>query len=104
MHQRIRALVAHCDVEDRLRSVPASALYRGLYFKNIVTVLEQKGVFEKYAELYPESYSAIRWYPLSDYMERLAVAGALLRGPEQVHQGMRDIGHHNATSLSLIHI
>lgn len=98
--QRVRALVAHCDVEERVRTVPASALYRGLYFKNIVTVLKEANVFERYDEIYPESYSAVRWYSLAAYMERLAVAGALLKGAENVHEGMREIGHHNATSFA----
>ncbi len=95
-----RALVAHCDVWERQRAIPPSARYRGLYFKNIPAVLKNAGLYEQYAEHYTEWYSALRWYPLSHYVERLAVAGALLRGPERVHEGMREIGRYNATSFA----
>lgn len=100
MNQKARGLVAHSDLEERLRSVPASAQLRGLYFKNTIAVLKKAELLTEYSEMYPESYSAIRWYPVSDFLERLAVAGALLRSPVEVNEGMRAIGRHNATAFA----
>lgn len=99
-NQRARELVAHSDLEERLRSVPASAQLRGLYFKNTIGVLQKAERLEEYSSIYSESYSAIRWYPLSDFLERLAVAGALIRSPEEIDDGMRYIGRHNATAFA----
>ena len=99
-NDRIHQLVEHCDLEVRLRSVPASAQLRGLYFKNTIAVMKKANLLEAYSELYPETYSAVRWYPVSDFLERLAVAGALLESPEKVHQGMLLIGRHNATAFA----
>lgn len=100
MNPKARQLLAHCDLEERLRSVPASAQLRGLYFKNTIAVLKKAELLNEYSEIYPESYSAIRWYPVSDFLERLAVAGALLQGPENVEAGMRAIGRHNAVAFA----
>jgi uncharacterized protein (TIGR02265 family) len=97
---RIRSLVEHCDLEQRLPLVPASAKLRGLYFKNTVAVVREADRLEHFLEIYPESYSAVRWYPVSEFLERLAVAGALLKGPENVHLGMRAIGRHNARAFA----
>lgn len=80
--------------------MPASAQLRGLYFKNNLTMLRQEGLEGRYRSYYPENYSAVRWYPVADFLERLAVAGALLCGPEGVHEGMRRIGHNNAVAFA----
>jgi uncharacterized protein (TIGR02265 family) len=96
----VRSLVQYCDLEERLPAVPASAQLRGLYFKNTINVMKSAGLQGRYAELFPETYSAVRWYPLADYLERHAAAGALLAGPETVHDGMRTIGHNNAQAFT----
>ena len=100
MRKDIGDLVAYCDLEERLPLVPASAKLRGLYFKNNLTMLKREGFEAEFKEYYPESYSAVRWYPVADFLERLAVAGALLCGPEKVHEGMRRIGHNNAVAFA----
>lgn len=97
---KIHALVRHSDLHERLKSIPASARCRGLYFRNTTTVLRSAGKLADFQELYPESYSAVRWYPCSDYLERLAVAGAILRGPENIYEGMREIGYSNAVAFA----
>jgi len=97
---KIQALVRYSDLPERLKSVPASARYRGLYFRNTITVLRNAGKLAEYQGFYPESYSAVRWYPSSDFLERLAVAGAILRGPENVYEGMREIGYSNALAFA----
>jgi uncharacterized protein (TIGR02265 family) len=98
--ERISELVAHTDLSQRRALVPASAKLRGLYFKNNLTVLRREGLEAEFRELYPESHSAVRWYPVVDFLERLAVAGALLAGPANVHEGMRSIGENNAMAFA----
>jgi uncharacterized protein (TIGR02265 family) len=97
---RIAGLVAHTDLEERLRLVPPSASLRGLYFKNTVAVLRSAGLLAQYQELYPEAHSAVRFYPIADFLERAAVAAALLRGPEHVDGGLREIGRRNVLAFS----
>jgi uncharacterized protein (TIGR02265 family) len=96
---RIKELIQHCDLEERLVSVPPSAKVRGLFMKNTTSVLDDAGKLPAYEEIYPESYSAIRWYPTSDYLQRLAVGGALLTSPEAIHAGMEEIGKRSALSF-----
>ncbi len=97
---RIRPLVEHCDLERRLPLVPASAKLRGLYFKNTVAVLKKANLYEQFAEYYRQEHTAVRWYPVGEFLEQLAVAGALLRGPERIHEGIEAIGHHNASAFA----
>ncbi len=85
-YDRIRHLVEHCDLGERLALVPASAMLRGLYFKNTVSVLRKANLLTDFLEYYPESFSAVRWYPVADFLEQLAVAGALVAGPEKIHE------------------
>lgn len=100
LSEGVRKLVSHCDLEERLPLVPASAKLRGLYFKNNLTVLRDAGLEDEYRRYFPETHSAVRWYPVSDFLERLAVAGALLCGPENIHEGMQRIGHNNAMAFA----
>jgi len=99
---RAIALVApYCDLPDRLAVVPPSARVRGLYLKSLASIVERAGRIELYDEYFGgESWSALRTYPLRDYLVRLAVAGAALRGPEQVHDGMHDVWRTNATTFA----
>jgi uncharacterized protein (TIGR02265 family) len=97
---RIAALVAHTDLEERLRLVPPSASLRGLYFRNTVAVLRSAGLLSQYQQFYPENHSAVRFYPIADFLERAAVAAALLRGPESVGEGLREIGRRNVLAFS----
>jgi uncharacterized protein (TIGR02265 family) len=87
-------------LEERLPLVPASAKLRGLYFKNNLTMLKREGHEQAFLRYYPERYSAVRWYPVADFLEQLAVAGSLLCGPEKVHEGMRRIGHNKAVAFA----
>lgn len=74
---------------------------RGLYFRSIESVLKQAGLMENYRELFPnERWSAMGLYPLEPYMLRLACAGALLRSPERVHEGMHELMRVNATTFA----
>jgi len=92
---------AHCDIDQRLKDVPPSARIRGLYFTNALGVLRQAGRLPAYLEFFPEErWSKLRWYPVGDYLLRLAVAGAALAGPEQLHAGMRRISRQNVTEFT----
>lgn len=96
------ALVSpYCDIEERLSLIPPSARVRGLYMNSLPNIVERAGKLELYREYFPnERFSAVKPYPLRDYMVRLAVGGAALRGPEGVHQGMHDIWKTNATEFA----
>lgn len=93
MNLRALELVApHCDIEERLRAVPPSARIRGLTFRPITAVLQKAGKIEPYHALFgPQPVSSMALYPLGDFLLRLACAGAILRTPEEVLQGMFEI-------------
>lgn len=100
MSDEITDLVRHSDLEERLRDVPPSAKVRGLYFKNTLAVLRRADRLEAHQRYFPQTYSAVRWYSCQEFLQHLAVAGALLEGAEEVHRGMRRIGQENAASFA----
>ncbi len=97
---RIRELCRYCDVEERLPLVPPSAKVRGLYFGGIDRTLAKAGCHEGFAALFPQRPAAVLWHPAADFLVRLAVGGALLAGPERVHEGMSEIGRGNAVTFA----
>jgi uncharacterized protein (TIGR02265 family) len=96
------ALVAHhCDIVERLNDVPPSARVRGLYFKSVINVLRQLGRLPAFEEYFPaERRSSLTFYPLGDYLVRLAVAGAVVRSPAELHDGIHQITRDNATAFA----
>jgi uncharacterized protein (TIGR02265 family) len=98
---RAIALVApHCDIVERLAVVPPSAQVRGLYFQSIHAEIEKRGKLLEYEEYFPhDRYSAFPLYPLTELLVRLACAGALVAGPEKVHEGMRLVTKANARAF-----
>jgi len=97
----IQVVAPHCDLVTRLEVVPPSAMVRGLYLRSLETVLQRAGRSQLYRDFFEgERWSPIRMYPLRDYMIRLAVAGASLRTPADVHAGMHDIWRTNATTFA----
>lgn len=97
----IQIVAPFCDLVSRLEVVPPSALVRGLYLRSLETVLQRAGRAQLYRDCFEgERWSPVRMYPLRDYMIRLAVAGASLRSPEKVHEGMHDIWRTNATTFA----
>lgn len=99
MNSRAWKLVApHCDIEERIRHVPPSATLRGMWHRSVLTALKQTGKIEEYNEYFPnERWSMLTFYPLSAYMVRLAVAGALIASPTNLHQGMFEALRLNST-------
>ncbi|HVJ15684.1 MAG TPA: TIGR02265 family protein [Polyangiaceae bacterium] len=101
MDRAIELVAPHCDIVERLAVVPPSARVRGLYLKSLETLLQPSGNVALYRRYFAgERWSALRMYPLRDYMIRLAVAGAALRSPEHVHEGMHDVWRTNATTFA----
>lgn len=92
----IRDLCRCCDLTERLPLLPPSVKSRGVYMLGIDRALAKAGSFDKFEALFPQRPSAIPWYPMSEFLVRVTVAGALLAGPERVHQGMFEIGRGNA--------
>lgn len=100
--EKATALVApYCDIEERLRLVPPSAQVRGMVFRNVQTQLETHGKLGMYAEFFPEEKrSVLTYYPVSEFLVRMALAGALVASPERVHEGMFEISKGNARTFA----
>jgi uncharacterized protein (TIGR02265 family) len=100
--QRAIDLVApHCDIVERLQALPPSARVCGLYLRSLEAVTLRAGRAALYREHFGgERWSLIRMYPLRDYMIRLALAGASLRSPAHLHDGMHDVWRTNATTFA----
>jgi uncharacterized protein (TIGR02265 family) len=97
----VELLAPYCDIADRLEAVPPSARVRGLYLKSLENVVQRAGKAELYERYFAgERWSPVRMYPLRDYMTRLAMAGASLKGVESVHAGMHDVWRTNATTFA----
>ena len=86
----------YCDLRVRLATIPPSAKWRGMYFNAVSGVLERAGKLGECQRLMPETYSPLRMYPAGELLEHVAVAGALLRSPQDVHAGMHEVGRDNA--------
>jgi uncharacterized protein (TIGR02265 family) len=96
----IALVAAHCDIEERLPLVPPSAGARGIYFRNIEKHLAARGALEPYREYFPrDHFGALSFHPVSDYIVRVACAGALVASPERVHEGMFAIAKGNARAF-----
>jgi uncharacterized protein (TIGR02265 family) len=99
--ERAIALVApHCDIAERLPLIPPSASVRGLYFKNVEAQVEKKGRLGAYKEYFPtDRFSSLTFYPVSEFLVRLACAGAIVASPARVHDGMFLITKGNAEAF-----
>jgi len=96
----VELVAPHCDILDRLRYVPPSASIRGLFFQNVEAQLEAAGKIDAYRAYFPDDrYAALPYYPLHEFLVRLACGGALVCSPEDVHAGMRAITRGNATTF-----
>lgn len=88
------AAAAHCDVVDRLEKVRDDQRVRGVWFAMLRDELRRRGP-EVYGEFEREVglHEAVtfKMYPVSDYIRRLVVAGALVASPDRVHEGMYDL-------------
>jgi uncharacterized protein (TIGR02265 family) len=96
----IRDLCRCSDLAERLPLVPPSGKVRGVYLMGIERALAKAGSLDGFKALFPERPSALTWYPTSEFLVRLTVAGAQLAGPERVHQGMFQIGLGNSVAFA----
>lgn len=98
---RIRETLAwiapHCDLEERLPRIPPSALVRGIWGRILSRQLQERGLLQRYRELLPmPEPGALSFYPAGDLCVQAAVAGALVSGPDELHQGMFEITRDNS--------
>jgi uncharacterized protein (TIGR02265 family) len=97
-------VMGHCDILERLELAPTTARVRGILFRAIAEEVEVHGKLAEYrryfGDTYANVYSAIPYYPLSDYLVRIATAGALVASPDRVHAGMYEISRGNAKSFA----
>jgi uncharacterized protein (TIGR02265 family) len=98
---RATELVApHCDIVERLAVIPPSAQIRGIWIKAVERQMASGKQLGLYREFFPgDHYSVLSFYPVSDYLVRLACAGALTLSPERVHQGMYLVMKGNAEAF-----
>jgi uncharacterized protein (TIGR02265 family) len=99
-NRAIQELAKSSDLLERLPLVPPSARIRGLYFRSIERALDAAGRRDRYDDLFPERFMPVAWQPCAEFLPRLVVGGALLAGPEHVHEGMFQIGRGNAMAFA----
>jgi uncharacterized protein (TIGR02265 family) len=91
----------HCDLVERLRDVPPAASVRGIFFRNLERQVERAGALDRYRALFEDDrYSSLPFYPLGDYLLRLACAGAIVATPETLSGGMFTIARSYATTFA----
>ena len=90
----------YCDLKERLTLVPPSAKVRGVYCRSIDAALKEAGEFERYCQLFPNNLATLTFHSMGEFLTRLSIAGALLKGPERVHEGMAEIGRRNAVEFA----
>jgi hypothetical protein len=72
-----------------------------MYLRSVQGALERAGRGVEYRALCgTPRFSALRFYPLGEYLTHLAAGGALLLGPERVHDGMFEISRSNAAIVA----
>lgn len=65
--------------------------------RSLEAALARRGKLAALREWFPDGpTSGVRWYPVASFLPQLAVAGALVASPAEVHRGMYEIGFGNA--------
>jgi uncharacterized protein (TIGR02265 family) len=102
MDQRALEYVApYCDIKVRLGAVPLEARIRGVAYRSITAALGEAEKLEAYAERFGAlRYESLAFYPLADYLVRLASAAAFLHSPAELYLGMAQITRKNAHEMS----
>jgi uncharacterized protein (TIGR02265 family) len=100
-YARPLGLVApYCDIIERLEVAPRTARLRGVLFRAIRDSMAAHGKLDAYRNYFDDEHSAIPYYPLSDYLVRVAVAGALVTSPQTLHEGMYELSRTNAKTVA----
>jgi uncharacterized protein (TIGR02265 family) len=102
MDMRALEFVApYCDLGERLRDVPGTAVVRGVMFDAVKSALQDADKLDAYCAMFgPLQYQSLTLYPLGEYMLRLASAGAVLLSPARVYEGIGLISHLSARELA----
>jgi uncharacterized protein (TIGR02265 family) len=101
LRRALEYVAPHCDIVERLADVPPSARVRGLYFRSFLGILRQECRITDYERFFPdESWSSLPFYPLSDYLIRIAVAGAVVASPSSLHDGIYRVARSNAMAFT----
>jgi uncharacterized protein (TIGR02265 family) len=83
------------DLEARRRKLPSDGTVKGMFFRTILGAVKQStGV-----ELRPHPYHAFRDYRLSDWVELIVEAGAVMYPALPPRAGLHSLGHHMAPTL-----
>jgi hypothetical protein len=91
----------YCDIKARLAAVPLEARVRGVAFRSITAALEEAEKLAGYIERFGlVRYESLAFYPLAEYLIRLASAGAFLRSPQDLYLGMGEIARKNAREMT----
>lgn len=90
----------HCDLEQRLRDIPPAARARGIWLRNCEATLADKQLMERYVAICGPPPAPLTWHPLGELVSRVAVAGALVASPRDVHLGMRMLGRLQAVRFT----
>jgi uncharacterized protein (TIGR02265 family) len=97
----IELVAAHCDILERLKAIPPAASVRGIFFRNLERQVENAGRLPEYRTLFAsDHHGALPFYPLGDYLLRLACAGAIIESPAELHRGMFSIARSYATTFA----
>lgn len=100
MDRAIALVAPYCDIVERLDLVPPSAQVRGIYFRSVVSQVERRGKLEAYREYFPDDrHSTLGFYPIADFLVRMACAGALVASPKRTHEGMFAICEGNSQAF-----
>jgi uncharacterized protein (TIGR02265 family) len=101
MRRALDLVAPHCDIVERLELVPPTARVRGVLFNAIERQVEELGHTPRYREYFArDRYSSVPFYPLRDYLLRLAVAGAVVASPERLHDGIYAVSRGNARTFA----
>lgn len=72
-----------------------------MWHRSVLAALKQYGKLEEYLDYFPnERWSTLTFYPLSVFMLRLAVAGAVIASPSKIHEGMFQAFRLNSTTFA----
>ena len=91
----------HCDLAERLPRIPPSAQVRGIWVSILTRQLQERGLLDEYRRILPLTPPrTLGFHPASDLCVQAAVAGALVAGPEDLHQGMFEITRDNSRKFA----
>lgn len=72
-----------------------------MWHRSVLAALRQSGKLEEYVDYFPnERWSMLTFYPVSEFMLRLAVAGAVIASPSKIHEGMFQAFRLNSTTFA----